>query len=169
MSATPFSSARLAAPSGRTSRSGLEAGMSLVEVLVGVTILAFVSMGVMAFLGTTIKQNQTSLDRSYATAIASERIQQITSMVYQSSANFANYKLPEETATAGTPSTLTTAVGSIPGYPKFSRTVTLTYDSPVAGMLAVRVDVAWTNIHQNSTTKTHTMITYLEPALEQGQ
>jgi len=143
--------------------------MSLVEVLVGVTILAFVSLGIMAFLGTTIKQNQTSLDRSYATSIASERIQILTSNPYQSSANFANYKLPEETAVAGTPPTLTTPVGSIPGYPKFSRTVTLTYDSPVAGMLAVKVDVSWTNLQQNSTTKTHTIVTYLEPALEQGQ
>jgi type II secretory pathway component PulJ len=143
--------------------------MSLVEVLVGVTILAFVSLGIMAFLGTTIKQNQTSLDRSYATAIASERIQLITAMPYQSAANFASYKLPEETATAGTPATLTTPVGSIPDYPKFGRSVTLTYDSPVAGMLAVNVTVSWTNIHQNGATKSHTMITYLEPALEQGQ
>lgn len=145
-----------------------EKGMTLVEVLVGVTILAFVALGIMAFLGTAMKQNQLSLDRSYATAIASERIQALTSMVYQSSANFANYKLPEETAVGGTPPTLTTPVGSVPTYPNFSRTVTLTYDQPVVGMLTVKVDVAWQSLQQGQQ-KTHTMITYIDPALEQGQ
>ena len=57
----------------RSSRD--ERGMTLVEVLVGVTILAFVALGIMAFLGTAMRQNQLSLERSTATAIASERIQ----------------------------------------------------------------------------------------------
>ena len=145
-----------------------ERGMTLVEVLVGVTILAFVALGIMAFLGTAMKQNQLSLERSTATAIASERIQALTTMVYQASASYANYKLPEETAAAGPPPTLTTAAGAIPGYPRYSRVVTLTYDTPVVGMLTARVDVSWQNLAQGIQ-KTHTMVTYLDPALEQGQ
>lgn len=145
-----------------------EQGMSLVEVLVGLLLLAFIALGVMTFLGSVMKQNQLSLERSIATGIASERIQQITSMPYQTSANFAKYKLPEETATAGTPATLTTPVGSVPGEPRYSRTVTLTYDQPVTGMLTVRVDIAWQSLSQG-VQKTHRMITYLDPGLEQGQ
>ena len=64
--------------------------MTLVEVLVGLAILAFVALGVMSFLATVMKQNQLALQRSVATGLASERIQQITSMPFQTIANYAN-------------------------------------------------------------------------------
>ena len=142
--------------------------MTLVEVLVGLAILAFVSLGVMSFLATVMKQNQLALQRSVATGLASERIQQITSMPYQTIANYTNYKLPEETAAAGPPPTFTTAVNGIPGFPRYSRTVTLTYDQPVAGMAMIKVDVAWQSLNQGIQ-KVHTMITYMDPGLEQAQ
>lgn len=143
-------------------------GMTLVEVLVGLLMLAFIALGVMVFVVTVLKQNQLSLERSIATGIAAERIQQLTSMPYQTSSNYTLYKLPEETAAAGPPATLTTAAGSIPGHPRYSRTVTLTYDQPVTGMLSVRLDVAWQSLSQGIQ-KTHRMITYIDPGLEQEQ
>jgi type II secretory pathway pseudopilin PulG len=144
-----------------------EEGMSLVEVLVGVTVLSFVALGVMAFLTTTVRQNQMSLERSTATALAAERIQHITSHRFQPSSSYTAYKLSEETAAAGPPPTFTTPVGSIPGYPRYSRTVTLTYGAPVDGLLTVRVDVSWQSLYQG-VQKTHTMIQYVHPKLEQG-
>lgn len=142
--------------------------MSLVEVLVGVTILAFVALGAMTFLGTSMRQNQRSLERSIATGIASERVHALTSMPFQASTSYASYRLPEETAAAGPPATLTTPVGSLPGYPRYSRVVTLTYASPVSTMLTVRVDVSWQSLYQGIQ-KTQRMITYIHPGLEEGQ
>lgn len=143
-----------------------ERGFSLVEVLVALTLLAFVALGVQSTLSAAIWQNRLAQERSQATSLASARVNQITAVPYQSSANFAVYKLPEETSAAGPPKTLTTAAGAIPGFPQFSRTVTLTYNSPATGMLKVQVDVGWTNRGQG-VQKTHRIVTFIHPALQE--
>jgi prepilin-type N-terminal cleavage/methylation domain-containing protein len=143
-----------------------EGGFSLVEVLVALVILAFVALGVQGTLTAAIWQSRLAQERSEATDLAAARVNQLTSMAYQSAANFAAYKLPEETAVTGTPKTLTTATGSIPGFPQFSRTVTLKYDVPTTGMLAVQVDVNWTNRGQG-VQKTHRVVTFIQPGLQE--
>jgi type II secretory pathway pseudopilin PulG len=143
-----------------------ESGLTLVEVVISVGLLAFVSVGIMSLLIVSIRQNQLAQKRSVATALAAERIQQLTSLPYQASATYTLYKLPYEVAAAGPPATLTADYGAIPDYPGFRRVVTLTYDTPVAGMLRVQSSVFWQDLNQG--VKSHEMITYLHPSLEQG-
>ena len=140
--------------------------MTLVEVLVSVALLALVAVGLMSLLVTSIRQNKLAEMRSIATGLASERTQQILSHAYMVSTNYTEYKLPEETAVAGPPQTFTTGYGAIPSHPEFSRVVTLTYNSPVTGMLRVQTAVSWVDRRQG--TKTHTMVTYLHPRMEEG-
>lgn len=146
-------------------RSG--AGFTLVETLVSVALLAFVALGVMALLTAVVRQNKLAKERSIATSLASERINLLTTIPFQASASAVKYRLPEETAAPGPPPTLTTDFGGIPGYPQYRRVVTLTYDVPVVGMLRVEAELSWRNLQQGL--KTHDMVTYLHPGLEQGQ
>ena len=155
-----------ATDASRCRRAGSATGFTLVETLVSVALLAFVALGVMALLTAVIRQNKLAKERSTATALASERINLLTSLPFQTPANYLNYRLPEETAAAGPPRTLTTDYGRIPGYPQFRRVVTLTYDVPATGMLRVKAELSWNNLQQGN--KTHEMVTYLHPGLEQG-
>lgn len=146
---------------------GNRAGFTLVETLVSVALLAFVALGVMALLTAMVRQNKLAKERSMATALASERINLLTAIPFQTSSSYLKYRLPEETAAPGPPPTLTTDYGNVPGYPQFRRVVTLTYDVPATGMLRVEAELTWKNLQQGL--KTHDMVTYLHPGLEQGQ
>jgi len=140
--------------------------VTLVEVLVALLILAFVALGVTSLLGVAVKQNKLALERSLATGLASGRLSQITAMPFRPAVNVADYSLPGEVVEVGPPAKLVTGFGQIPGYPEYKRTVTLEYDTPVTGMLRVKVDVAWWSLAQ-ATEKAHSMIVYIHPALEQ--
>jgi hypothetical protein len=125
-----------------------------------------VAVGIMTLLVASIRQNKLAEMRSIATGLASERIQEIVSHPFMASTDYLEYKLPEETAAAGPPSTFTSNYGSIPSHPEFSRVVTLTYNSPVAGMLRVQTTVSWVDRRQG--TKTHMIVTYVHPKMEEG-
>lgn len=153
-------------PPVRPRFAGSAKGFTLVEALVSVALLGFVAMGVMGLLSTVIRQNKLAKERSTATALASERLNEITAQPFRASVDYLRYKLPEESATPGPPATLTTDYGQLPGFPDFRRVVTLTYDVPVAGMLRVQTEVFWQNRQQG--VKSHEMVTYLHPALEQA-
>lgn len=147
-------------------RTKRDAGMTLVEVMAALALLGLVAVGIMSMLVVSIRQNKLAEMRSIATGLASERVQQIASHPYMASATYTEYKLPEETAAVGPPRTFTTGYGLIPAHPEFSRVVTLTYDSPVAGMLRVQTAVSW--VDRKQATKTHLIVTYLHPRLEEG-
>lgn len=141
-----------------------ERGLSLVEVLVSLGVLSFLALSVMTMVTTAIHLNKLSQERSVATTLAAERIHQMKSMDFRSAANYAEYALPGETVGAGPPQTFTTAYGGIPDYPDHRRTVELTYDTPVAGVLKVEVSVFWEHINQPE--RSHTMIEFLHPELQ---
>jgi prepilin-type N-terminal cleavage/methylation domain-containing protein len=148
-------------------RGKSESGMTLIEVIASIALLGLVAVGIMTLLVASIRQNKLAEMRSIATGLASQRIQQLVAHPYMTSANYLEYKLPEETAVTGSPtSTLTTNYGLVPLHPEFMRVVTLTYNSPVTGMLRVQTDVSWVDRRQG--TKTHTIVTYLHPKLEEG-
>ena len=149
----------------RVTRS--DGGFSLVEVLVSILLLGFVALGIQSALTSAIRQNRLALERTEATGLAAARMAQITSMPFKDAAHVAAYALPGETVGAGAPATLSAGYGAIPGQPQFSRTVTLTYNSPVAGLLRVQVDVNWIHRGQNAQ-KTHRMITFIHPSLTTG-
>jgi prepilin-type N-terminal cleavage/methylation domain-containing protein len=129
-----------------------EAGLTLIEVIAAIALLGLVAVGIATML--------------IASGLAAERVQQIASRPFMSSANYTEYKLAEETAAAGPPQTLTTPYGGIPAHPEFSRVVTLTYNSPVSGMLRVQATVSWVDRQQG--TKSHVIVTYLHPRLEES-
>jgi prepilin-type N-terminal cleavage/methylation domain-containing protein len=139
-------------------------GVTLVEVLVALLILAFVALGVTSLLGIAMKQNKLALERSVATGLASSRLDQLGTARFQDVESFENWRLPEETPEAGPPPRMVALYGEIPGFPDYRRTLTLDYDVPVPGMLRAQVDVGWWN-HGQAQEKVHTMITYLHPAL----
>ena len=139
-------------------------GLTLVEVLVSLAVLAFISLSVMSMLSSSLHLDKLAQERSVATSLASERIGQISAMPYQKSTDYAEYALPEEASAAGPPPTLTTDYEQIPGYPDFRRVVELRYETPVSGMLTVRATVSW--IHVGHEEREHTMITFLHPGLE---
>jgi prepilin-type N-terminal cleavage/methylation domain-containing protein len=143
-----------------------ESGLTLVEVLVALLILSFVALGTISLLGISIKQNKLALERSLATGLASGRLSQLMTLPFRPATDFADYQLPGEMVEDGPPATLASGFGEIPGYPDYRRVVTFEYDTPVTGMLRVRVDVFWWNLAQ-AQEKAHTMIVYLHPALEQ--
>jgi len=140
-------------------------GMTLVEVLVSLAILMIVGLGAVQLLMFSMRLNTLASQRSVATGLASERIQQLTSQRFQGLANYANYKLPYETAAPGPPPTLVSDFGAIPGYPDYRRVTELDYDTPVAGMLRVQVKVSWRSVWQG--TKEHEMVVFLHPKFAQ--
>jgi prepilin-type N-terminal cleavage/methylation domain-containing protein len=147
-------------------RTNKESGLTLIEVMASLALLGLVAVGIMTLLVASIRQNKLAEMRSIATGLASERVQQIISRPYMASSSYTEYKLPEETAAAGPPSTFTTNYGGVPAHPEFSRVVTLTYNSPVSGMLRVQTTVSWVDRRQG--TKTHTVVTYVHPKMEEG-
>jgi type II secretory pathway pseudopilin PulG len=144
-----------------------ERGLTLVETLVTVLLLAFVVLGGAATLGQVLHQNKLARHRSLATYLAAERIDQLTSQRYHDSAEVAEYQLAGETLAAGPPATLTADYGSLPDFPEFRRVLTLSYDVPVAGMLQVSAEVFWRDLQQGE--KSHELISYIHPSLEQMQ
>lgn len=140
--------------------------MSLVEVLVGLALLAFVALGSMSLLALSMRQTSTAGHRTVATNLAADRMDKLASHPFRSAAEYLDYQLPEETASAGPPATLTTDYGVISGYPGFRRVVTLDYGVPVTGMLRVETEVSWQELHAGQ--KTHALITYFHPELEES-
>jgi prepilin-type N-terminal cleavage/methylation domain-containing protein len=152
----------------RVGRQRRKRGFSLVETIVGMGLLGLVSLGIMTFLGTSIRLNGLAVQRSIATGLASDRVHKLTGRTYQGEDNWADYLQGEETGSGASPTFLLTAdYGEIVGYPDYRRVVTLTYNAPVAGMLLVESSVFWQNVHQGE--KSHTMLAYVHPDLERAQ
>lgn len=145
-------------------RKSSQRGMSLIEVLVSLTILMLVGLATVQMLIFSFRLNHLASQRSVATSLASERLQQLTAQRYQPATTYVNYKLTEETATAGPPPTFEADFGRISGFPDYKRIVTLRYDTPVAGMLRAECRVLWRSVSQNQ--KEHQMVVYLHPQLQ---
>jgi len=159
----PTSSSRGAeAPRGTDER-----GLTLIETLVSLLLLAFVALGSASLLAATLHQNKLAQKRSLATHLAAERIEHLTSQRYESSTNYLAYGLPGEVADAGPPITFTASYGSIVGHPEFRRVVTLNYGVPVPGMLQVVSEVYWNDLNQGE--KRHVVTTFVHPGLERAQ
>jgi len=137
--------------------------MTLVEVLVSMVVLAVISLSLISALTMAMNLGKLARQRSVATTLASARVQQILSTPFQTAANFARYKLPEETAAAGPPIVLAADYGQIPDFPDFKRVVVLTYDVPIAGLLTVESTISWQQTVEGE--RSHQMVAYLDPGL----
>lgn len=141
-----------------------EAGFTLIESLITIFLVSFVGLSLMMLVSSSLHLNGLAEERSIATSLVSGRLQQLTSLPFQPLASFANYRLPEEIAAAGPPPTLTADYGTIPDYTDYKRIVTLNYNTPAAGLLAVEVQVFWR--HASKGEKSHEMVTFIHPAIE---
>jgi len=141
-----------------------ESGLTLIEVLVGLVVLAIISMSLLSLLSTSTHLGQLAQDRSVATALASERIHRIMSVPLLAASDYALYGMPDELAAAGPPATLTSDYGAIADLPNFKRVVVLTYDTPGPGMLTIETTVSWLHFGQGE--RSHVMVAYLHPGLD---
>lgn len=148
-----------------TRRAG-EQGLTMIEMLVSMLLLSFVALGAVSLLSATLHQNKLARYRSLATHLAAERIEQLTSQRWASAADYLNYQMDGEVVDAGPPITFTADYGTIDGHPEFRRILTLSYDTPFAGILYVVAEATWEDLLQGE--KRHTMTTYVHPGLEQG-
>jgi len=146
---------------------GTERGVTMVEMMVTVVLLGAVILGSAALLTQVLHQNKLARQRSLATYLAAERIDQITSLEFNTAADYLHYELAGEVADAGPPITFTADYGTIPEYPEYRRIVTLNYDVPTAGMLQISSEVFWVDSQQGE--KSHQLNTYIHPRLEQRQ
>ena len=148
----------------RTPGHNREDGMTMVEVVVSLGVLAFIALSVMTMLTTSLHLNKMASERTTATALASERVQQITSMKYRQLPSVGDYLNDGETGVEGPPITFTADYGSIPDYERYKRVVELYYDTPAAGILTVQATVTWN--HTGRGEMSHTMVAFLHPGLE---
>ena len=139
-----------------------ERGLSLIESLVSIAVLSMVAISVLGLIVTTLHLDKLAKDRSTATSIARDRVEQVTSQPFDQT--YTDYQLADETDLGGTPGTLRSDYGDMADYPYFKRDVVFRYDTPVTGMLTLETHVSWAHINDGE--RTHTMITYLHPQLE---
>jgi len=138
--------------------------MTLIESLVSLGILSVIAISLLTLVITSLHLDKLAQERSIATSLARGRVEQLTSMRFQPSADYANYQRLDETLTSTTPPTFTADYGDIKDFQHYKRVVVLSYDTPVTGMLKVSAQVSWNHINQGE--RTHEMITYLHPELE---
>ena len=139
-------------------------GLTLIEVLLSLLLLSFVVLGSISLLTVASRQTKLAKNRSIATSLAAERLDHLTSLTYHAADDYGDYGIPGETGAAGPPATLTANYGDITGFPEFRRRVTLTYDSPTAGLMAAKVEVFWQDQQQGE--KQHTLLTFVHRELE---
>ena len=103
-------------------------GFTLTEVLIAVVILSVGLLGLSAMTVAMTKSQAFGNKLTTATALAQKKLEEIKNTSYTDVVS-ANYPLE--------------GYNTIPRYPQFSRSVTITADSPLADTKTVMVTVAW--------------------------
>lgn len=103
-------------------------GFTLIEVLIALMMLAVVFLGLSALTIAVSTGLSSSHTVTTAITLAQDRIEEIKNGGY-AQATAANYPTED--------------YHTIPGYPQFRRTVTITTDSPIPNVKTVKVTVSW--------------------------
>ena len=103
-------------------------GFTLAEVLIAMVILSVGLLGLSAMTIAMTKSLAFGNKLTTATALAQKKLEEIKNTSY-TDVTSANYP-PED-------------YNTIAGYPQFSRSVTITIDSPIANTKTVTVTTAW--------------------------
>lgn len=119
-------------------------GFTLLEVLMAMTVMAVGLLGVSTMLAQTTQQQSVSANRTSATTLAREQLEQIKRAAY-ADVTAANY--PPE------------AYGTIVGFERFQRTVTIAIDTPLPNTKTVTVTVTW--LDPSGSTRNTTLNTVL--------
>ena len=117
-------------------------GFTLVEIMIAVFILVIALLGLISVTVMVIKGNSFSKTMTTATTLAKDKMEQLKNTGYGSLAGSTDYAKLDSTAQA------TQTAESI-----YTRTWTVTNDSPAAGMKTVEVTVQWNwqNVARNVT------------------
>ena len=107
-------------------------GFTLVEIMIAVFILVIALLGLISVTVMVIKGNSFSKTMTTATTLAKDKMEQLKNTGYGSLAGSTDYAKLDSTAQA------TQTAESI-----YTRTWTVTNDSPAAGMKTVEVTVQW--------------------------
>ena len=108
----------------------------MLEVLIALTIFSFALLALAAMATTVIRGNSYSHKVSTATTLAQDKIEAIKNLNYSSIASQAG----------------TENYGTITGYLKFRRQVTVVTDSPVSNAATITVTVSWIDTRTHSVT-----------------
>ncbi len=103
-----------------------KSGFTLVEVLVGMAIFAFVLLGVLSMIGAHIHSNYISKNNTKAIQLAEDGIEQMKSVDYSTSMMSFNGIVND--------------FGEIPNYPIFRRSYSVT---PFSDYSVIQVSVVW--------------------------
>lgn len=122
----------------------LQSGFTLIELLVAMVILTIGLLGTAGLTTGIIKGNFYSKNLTSATAIAQTQLEAVQNKKY-AGANTTNF--PSATVTVG--------MGGV----NFSRTTTITNDSPASNMKTISVVVSWNEA--NNAARTVTLQTIL--------
>jgi len=112
-------------------------GFTLVEALVAIVILVVGVLGAASLTGALMQSNRDATDRTRALELLRHKVEQIQSQGYYEVVTGSDAR----------------AVGGV----TFTRSWTVTPDSPIAGLRDVQVNVTWTDQDGNHTVRTRTL------------
>lgn len=129
-------------PKSFHARRNVERGISLIETLVAVVILAFaaVMQGYMSLA--TITTNRNARNITIATNLAMHKVEELKSGTFASAVSGSDGPLTSDGSSGGA----------------YSRTWTVTDDAPVSGAKTVDVTVSWADAADNRTISVQTVI-----------
>jgi prepilin-type N-terminal cleavage/methylation domain-containing protein len=104
-----------------------DAGLTLIEVMIGMVILTIVSLGLMSLTVSIFRGNTFSRHLTTATTLAQDHIERVKRLGYANA-----------TTAAGTEH-----YGSIVDFPGFKRVTTIENDTPTTNVRTVTVTVSW--------------------------
>ena len=113
-----------------------DAGLSLVELMVALVLLAIALMGLAAAFAPGRMAIQAGDQATTATFLARQVLEDMRNRAYDQDS--------DELVNGGT-FPATTAYGGIPGYPNYRRTITIVNDAPEVGTKTVTVAVIYRN------------------------
>ena len=112
-------------------------GFTLVEALVAIVILVVGVLGAASLTGALMQSNRDATDRTRALELVRHKVEQIQSQGYYEVVTGSDAR----------------AVGGV----TFTRSWTVTPDSPIAGLRDVQVNVTWTDQDGDHTVRTRTL------------
>ncbi|MGH7254512.1 MAG: type IV pilus modification PilV family protein [Nitrospirales bacterium] len=121
-----------------------DGGFTLLDNLIALAILSFITLGLAALASTMISSKATMTHRVIAGTLAQDKIEDVRRQGYDFSL-IADATITEPYG-AGT--------GSIPGYPLFQRVTVTQVNAPVPGMHTVTVTVYWSQDNKSVSLRT---------------
>ena len=113
-------------------RPNVQSGFFLIEAVVAFLLLAFTTLGLSSFMLTTIETNRDARRITAATNLAQDKMEELRGLAYTAVVSGSDGEFNEEGGTTG-------------ARVIYSRSWSVTEDSPESGLKSIRVQVGWTD------------------------